>query len=173
MKELIKILSEEFKVQPSLGEFVELLRTGRVTEAQKWESYKELSDKKWYLTAVYQDFLKQPLQLGYFVRCKDGEVLSEPLTHRYQITFDEWEDSYDEKEVEEYQKAKESVIYDKFVIKSNDIEENQIIFTNKYCWDGTHSMLHDTEKWLYRISDMSGQPITKQFWINFLNNEKK
>ena len=69
---------------------------------------------------------------------------------------------------EEYQKAKESVVYDEIEIKYNDVTNNQVIFTNGRFWDGPHGMLHDEENWIPRFSDMVNQPITEQYWINLL-----
>ncbi len=70
----------------------------------------------------YARFLKQPLKLEMFVCVDDeGNVLEEPEMQLRQISFDEWEDYYDDKEVEQYRKAREKVLFEGFGIR-NDIQ---------------------------------------------------
>lgn len=75
----------------------------------------------------YANFLKQPLHLGMFVPCdEDGNVLEEPRTNTIQDA------NFDIEEVEQYQKAKERVLFEGFeygeelecvVFKSTDKSE--------------------------------------------------
>ena len=81
--------------------------------------------EKWHLAKAFRNFVKPSLALGMFVPCDlEGNVLDEPESHRHQINFDEWEEVFDEKEVQQYQQAKERVLFEGFElskIKSNEV----------------------------------------------------
>ena len=63
----------------------------------------------------YAKFLKQPLTLSMFIPTDSkGNVLKEPELMLKQISFGEWEDVCDLKEVDIYKKAQEKVLFKDF-----------------------------------------------------------
>lgn len=80
------------------------------------ENWRDFLEKYARITKSYADFLKQPLQLGFFVPCdENGSVLRVPNEKLYQEfrllypLLSDWK-SYKE----EYQKAKEKVLFEGF-----------------------------------------------------------
>ena len=60
----------------------------------------------------YATFLKQPLQLGFFVPCdENGNVLEEPQMRPERNSFDEEDVDYDAQELYEYIEAKKRVLF--------------------------------------------------------------
>lgn len=78
----------------------------------------------------YAKFLSQPLTLGMFVPVdEEGNVLSEPEMYYRQTGFDEVTPEYDAKEVEEYQQAKERVLFEGFeILRSGNFETENPFF---------------------------------------------
>ena len=75
----------------------------------------------------YARFLKQPLQLGFFVPCdENGNVLEEPY-------FDGENDLYYSAKKEEFEKAKERVLFKGFELYNdeNTIRYNNIFIENQ------------------------------------------
>lgn len=73
----------------------------------------------------YAKFLSQPLTLGMFVPVdEEGNVLSEPEMYYRQTGFDEVTPEYDAKEVEEYQQAKERVLFEGFTVEEGMLKYN-------------------------------------------------
>ena len=74
----------------------------------------------------YAKFLKQPLQLGFFVPCdENNNVLKEPsvkdfLYHGKKLNHIDFS-----AETEQYQKAKERVLFEGFEVKSSKIHEDR------------------------------------------------
>ena len=76
----------------------------------------------------YARFLKQPLQLGFFVPCdEDGNVLEEPQMRPERNSFDEEDVDYDAQELYEYIEAKKRVLFKGFELYN---DENTIRYNN-------------------------------------------
>lgn len=74
----------------------------------------------------YKDFLKTPLTLGMFVPCdEEGNVLEEPISS----DPNSLSDPYFMKDLEDYQKAKERVIFEGFDMEM--IEQSGILIVIK------------------------------------------
>ena len=75
-------------------------------------------------TSNYANFLKQPLQLGFFVPCdEDGNVLEEPNSKNYNEETNGWFNACNE-----YQQAKERVIFDSFYVFDDTLYQNDEMF---------------------------------------------
>ena len=144
MKELKKILKEEFKVQPSLSEFVSFIEKTTYYSGENNIGY------RLYAILRYNYFLE------YFAPSKDGVVLIDPETTMMQGDGQVYYGS-DEIEFEEYQKAEDEVIYKNMLYwKANKL----VTDTNK---DPVWTLWGKSKT----IADMGGRPITLNFW-NFL-----
>ena len=76
----------------------------------------------------YANFLKQPLQLGFFVPTdSEGNVLPEPQMRPERNSFDEEDVDYDAQELYEYIEAKKRVLFKGFELYN---DENTIRYNN-------------------------------------------
>lgn len=167
MKELAEILHRKFKIQPNAN------------EVRKW-----LLSTNWFYCGSGEkwDFLnrfmargEQPLQPGYFVPYKNGKVLEKPDSLDQNDPYIEAiHASSNLKEWKEYQKAKEGVIYDGYKLEYDTEYTIQLNIIKNYDFDGgllkmdECIIFYKNKENTKTISSMEGQPITKQFWINFL-----
>jgi len=79
----------------------------------------ETAERSLELAFLFKKFLKQPLQLGFFVPCDlDGNVLSEPIPVSFGKCVNKrrrlYEPIYEEKEVKAYNEAKSRVLFEGF-----------------------------------------------------------
>ena len=82
----------------------------------------------------YANFLKQPLQLGFFVPYdENGNVLEEPQMRPEMNSFDEEDVDYDAQELYEYIEAKKRVLFKGFELYNdeNTIRYNNIFIENQ------------------------------------------
>ena len=85
----------------------------------------------------YANFLQQPLKLEMFVPCDDdGNTLEDPKPiHTYGLEVDDYE--YDDLEVENYEKAKEKVLFEDFYWEGNyaigNMEDEMIYIDEEFC----------------------------------------
>lgn len=162
MNNLIEILHKEFKVQPSDNEVRKWLNE-KIPFKSTYILKTEERARNWDFINKFMENGEQPLQLGYSVPCNEkGEVLERPIPGM----------CFDVNYYKEYQKAKESVIYEGFEVDKEAEEYGKILFINLWDWfihpeNGIH-LADNKGNYKIRISDMEGQPITKQFWINFI-----
>ena len=98
----------------------------------------------------YANFLNKPISLSFFIACdEDGNVLDEPQLHSRQISFDEWEDYYDNDECEVYKQALSRVIFKGFRVES--IKESS--YTFKKITNGNLSVAFFNEVSLWGFQD--------------------
>lgn len=86
-------------------------------------------EQAWIKTHRYAEFLKQPLELGYFIPTdEDGNVLEDPIEDNYNLG--DIYAGYYRRDLHKYQRAKERVLFDCFeIVKSGKtININNNIF---------------------------------------------
>ena len=173
---LSEILYEEFKDKglPSLSEFVDYVNGASFIqwfgEKYYWESTAKYVDFSFLRIKLFNNFLKQVMELRRLVPCgKDGKTLEKPKKEDYGFIEKkgEWRSSdkfeYENKQYylleEEYQTALEDVIFGGFEVEIED--DSYTYFTNGFYWCHLSGTLWNNEVQILSFSDMCGQPITK------------
>ena len=174
MKELLK----EFKNAPSRELFLDFI--GHVAW-KEMSSCENILAVKTRLIFGYNTFLKTPLSLSMLIPTDiEGNVLQEP------DKFKDWLENPINNghfplgvNCEQYQKAKESVLFSGFEVKDN--YEAEIKFTNGHVWEklspemtptivnklllgGRYKDRQDIYVGAETISDLIGQPINQTFF---------
>ena len=130
-----------------------------------YNSYLDCTDNILGEIFAYNDFLKQPLKLEFFIPCNDkGEPLEEPVKENYRdiVTnkFDEYGYAVD---LEEYKYAKERVLFKGF--KKITVDGVSLIVDEKTTdiidWDLCICVKEDEDEWIFSlyqsISDLVGK----------------